>query len=618
MKKTIFASQLFLFFLLAALTSIGQITNTETTISLANPSAGGCPSPAAGNYTLSITYFDLNTGTSTPITTYNAIVSYNGTTIIITIPTPSFPTIATAGYDFTGTTGNFSIGSAGPYFFDNGQYSCSALPVTLTSWNATVTEVNGLKQINFTWTTESESNSCYYIIEWAPISNQVWQGGICKVPAAGESSQTINYSFLWLYPQAVDYLFRLKMVDKDGNFKYSLIIRKPISCSNGTSSCYRTPGNCSYTINGPSSLSICSSDDYTLSSNGTTGIIWSLSSSLASQNNSYICNSNSTRVSANTNGATGTVTLNAQVNGCSNTISKAIQITCGTNLSISGSTNLCSGTSTSIYSINNLPCNSSVSWTSSNTNVATISAAGNPATLTAINNGSTTITATINACNGTTIISKAIYIGSPFIGGTYFSNNQELPLGIWFGDPFDYNDACNLQNTTTNMQIIGSTSVTWSKITSNPSNISWSQNGNNLNFYFWGLGQTAVFRIQATNSCGSSSYDFGFKSIDCSGGGGGGCYQYQVAPNPAQSSVRVVVPNIIPPCDMASASSKPIANLSISEVRIYDQQGFLKTLQKFSRVKTAQINLNGLNSGLYFIEIIDGQYKERQQILIQH
>ena len=71
------------------------------------------------------------------------------------------------------------------------------------------------------------------------------------------------------------------------------------------------------------------------------------------------------------------------------------------------------------------------------------------------------------------------------------------------------------------MPVTGASSVTWSRIAASPSNTNWSQVGNNLNFYFWAVGQTAVFRIVAANSCGSASYDFGFRSISCGGGGGG-------------------------------------------------------------------------------------------------
>ncbi|HEV8271195.1 MAG TPA: T9SS type A sorting domain-containing protein [Chitinophagaceae bacterium] len=322
MKQNLTRLSLSVLLVVIGLASFAQISNNATTIFLDPPS--GCPSPAAGNYTLSISYFDLNSGTNTPIANYPAIVTYSGTTIVITASTANFPTASTAGYDLSQTTGNLSIGTSGTYFFDNGQVNCSALPVTLTSWGATVSVVNGYKQIHFAWSTASESNSCYYSIEWAPISNQVWQGGICRVTAAGNSSWDINYSFDWLYPQAVDYLFRLKMVDIDGSVKYSTIIRKTMSCLNGGSGCFRSAPNCSVTINGPNQVCFSSSASYTLSSLNDRGIAWSTSSSLASVQDGYSCTDNGAILNAGS--STGSVILSAKISGCSNTITKTIQI----------------------------------------------------------------------------------------------------------------------------------------------------------------------------------------------------------------------------------------------------------------------------------------------------
>jgi len=331
MKQNLTRLSLSLLLMVIGLTSFAQISNNATTIFLQNPSASGCPSPAAGNYTLSITYLDLNTGTITPTTNYPAIVSYSGTTLVITASTANFPTGSSAGYDLSQTTGSFSIGTSGTYFFDNGQVNCSALPVTLTSWDATVSLVGGYKQLHFTWSTASESNSCYYSIEWAPITNQVWQAGICRVPAAGNSSWNINYSFDWLYPQAVDYLFRLKMVDIDGTVKYSTIIRRPISnCS--SSNCLRSAPNCSVTINGPNLVCLSTSAAYTLSSLNDRGIAWSTSSSLASVQDGFSCTDNGARLNAGS--YTGSVILSAKISGCSNTVTKTIQIGTGFTMNV--------------------------------------------------------------------------------------------------------------------------------------------------------------------------------------------------------------------------------------------------------------------------------------------
>ena len=52
-------------------------------------------------------------------------------------------------------------------------------------------------------------------------------------------------------------------------------------------------------------------------------------------------------------------------------------------------------------------------------------------------------------------------------------------------------------------------------------------------------------------------------------------------------------------------------------MKIFDFQGTLKKYQKLNSVKTSKINISGLISGNYFIEIISGNYKEKHQLLIQ-
>jgi hypothetical protein len=237
----------------------------------------------------------------------------------------------------------------------------------------------------------------------------------------------------------------------------------------------------------------------------------------------------------------------------------------------------------------------------------------NTVNLQSIGTGTVVLSATAGGYTDET----TVWMGTPMIG----SNST---LAIWFGNPAtDYNDACNLQTTYTDMQVIGASSVVWSRIAASPSNTSWGQNGINLNFYFWAVNQTAVYRITATNACGSSTYDFGFKSIDCNPGGGGGCERYQVAPNPARGgSIKIIVVNIPPPCESRTAgkgkaTDTDISQWKITEIKVYDNLGNLKLARKESKTKQANINLAGYKPGIYFVEISDGDYKERQQVIVQ-
>lgn len=172
----------------------------------------------------------------------------------------------------------------------------------------------------------------------------------------------------------------------------------------------------------------------------------------------------------------------------------------------------------------------------------------------------------------------------------------------------------------------GASSTVWSKVTSNPSDITWYPNvsGNgNLDFYFWSVNQTAVFQINAINGCGTTSNAFGFKSVDCTGGG---CLQYSISPNPAKGTLNIE-PNIPAPCgplptlttsDISKTSSITSGTKrSITQVDIYDNYGNQKKSQVENKTQHVTIDLTGFKTGVYVVIISDGAYKERQQIIIQ-
>lgn len=253
-----------------------------------------------------------------------------------------------------------------------------------------------------------------------------------------------------------------------------------------------------------------------------------------------------------------------------------------------------------------------VTWTV--TGPATISSGSgsNQIELTATGNGTVHLVATSG--NYTAETDVTVTIGNPPYVAIDISSNgnySELPTGST--NLSDYNSVCNYQDVNLNMYVTGATSVSWSKVSSNPGNIYWQQTGNNLSLYFYNVGQSALFRITASNSCGTATKDYGFKSIDCSGGGG--CDVYLVSSNPASESVDIIVPNIPPPpCDLSVSA---LAQIDITEVTIYDQTGTMKKKLKYAeKTKKVNINLNGLRTGIYFFEIGNKTHKERKQIIV--
>jgi uncharacterized repeat protein (TIGR01451 family) len=91
------------------------------------------------------------------------------------------------------------------------------LPVVLVSFNG-VWENN---KTLLTWATDNENNSSYFIIERRKGNNFSTIG---TVNAKGNSSLRTDYNFTDSFPSAGINYYRLKMVDQDGQFKYSPVV----------------------------------------------------------------------------------------------------------------------------------------------------------------------------------------------------------------------------------------------------------------------------------------------------------------------------------------------------------------------------------------------------------
>ena len=274
---------------------------------------------------------------------------------------------------------------------------------------------------------------------------------------------------------------------------------------------------------------------------------------------------------------------------------------------ISGSATVC--TSGATFTINNIPIMNSILWT-----------CGPNLTI-------------VSGQNTTSCIFKSISNGSSWIKAKLVTECGQIvnlsQINVWSGIPtvsplislanFDgstYNSVCNSQNYSTNMDIQPTSSIVqWTRIAANPETTTWYQSGNNINSYFFYVNQTAVYRISATNSCGCTSYDFGFKSIDC-----GGCNAvYAVSPNPASSSFTIV-PNIPAPCNIATTLAKTATTKSSPSgfISVFDQQGNLKKKVQYSYNTEVGIDVSGLKNGIYLVQIYDGISTDQKTIVVNH
>lgn len=148
---------------------------------------------------------------------------------------------------------------------------------------------------------------------------------------------------------------------------------------------------------------------------------------------------------------------------------------------------------------------------------------------------------------------------------------------------------------------ISGATYTWyvSGMATNPQQ---SGTSNEFDWYFPCRVTKSVYCIVNT-ACGSATSNSVSETGECTRAGA-----FTLSPNPATSTVTV---------SSANTNTTETTNSSIDEIRIYDLSGNMKKYQKFNKVKSATINITGLTKGTYFVEITNGTYREKQQLIIQ-
>ncbi len=104
-------------------------------------------------------------------------------------------------------TGNFTI-----------QVSGTALPVTLASFKASLSENNSVR---LDWATTVEANASHFDIEHS-LTGREWNK-IGEMKAVGEHTGLKSYTYIHTNPSLSVNYYRLKSVDLDGTFAYSAI-----------------------------------------------------------------------------------------------------------------------------------------------------------------------------------------------------------------------------------------------------------------------------------------------------------------------------------------------------------------------------------------------------------
>lgn len=124
---------------------------------------------------------------------------------------------ATTGNTLTGTVTSNPVSNFSPFTLGSLNEKTNYLPITLIDFTAKCIDHNAL----FNWSTASESNNNYFEIEQS-VDAINWNS-LAIIPGAGNSNELRHYSYTDELSTKTDHFYRLKSVDYDGTYYYSMI-----------------------------------------------------------------------------------------------------------------------------------------------------------------------------------------------------------------------------------------------------------------------------------------------------------------------------------------------------------------------------------------------------------
>lgn len=304
--------------------------------------------------------------------------------------------------------------------------------------------------------------------------------------------------------------------------------------------------------------------------------------------------------------------------------------------SINGTYNLCINRDITYTLDVPVPSSCSTVWEPSD-RYQIISFDNNSVTIRGISYGIANIKAHItNPCGADVNISKEIYVDQPYFGATYKDGRVSgNPVAIYFpnqGNNNLFNNVCigynGIPNVYIDAQPSGSNNISWS-VPSGYATTAFSlyTGYGNRAYFAWNYGgATPPGYIQASvsNGCGTFSQIFAFKQINCNPTGGDPCgyakevNYYTISPNPATDIINIGTTNRPPPINCNGLRALNGNNgVIFSQVNIYNHLGTIIKSYRTINAKTASIKVGNLITGSYLVEIIQGDYIEKQQLIIQ-
>ena len=279
-------------------------------------------------------------------------------------------------------------------------------------------------------------------------------------------------------------------------------------------------------------------------------------------------------------------------------------------LSISGSQVVCTP---SPYTIENLPCDATVSW-SLNNNTANLSATtGSSVNLSYVTGGTNILTAVVNSTScGTTTVNKTLTIGGTQQSGSIYVNvsNNATTWGTW--------NIVQYGSNSTPIVVTMSRYSTWSGF-SGPVQYWWTStnyadNTHSLylipdNYPF--LSQYITATVSSYNECGqytsNLTYFQNYTAVTS-------WANYEIGPNPSKGEFTVSIQNSDK--DFQKQENKFSVEARIWQLEVINLSG--RIIKKISSPSVQQkVNISGNPPGVYILRIFDGNKWNTEKLILQ-
>ena len=269
--------------------------------------------------------------------------------------------------------------------------------------------------------------------------------------------------------------------------------------------------------------------------------------------------------------------------------------------SISGNSSICLSSTPEVYSIANLPSDVTVTWSSSNTAIATVnSTTGSSTTVNLLSNGTFNLNARVtNSCGQyLDIPPKRISVGNPEITRLMHISTFGCTMG-------EINVAVSGNAQLFEWQVSGGEIVIPNSGTTYIGGGTIFVDPSDTNFGF-------TVKVRAINSCGHSSWYSEYIPTSCDPDDGGGV-------TPLFSDIETKINN-----KEIKAYPNPVKNELIilsgknilSEIQLYSLKGIL-VLEKPNPLNIEVLDLSKMPNGIYSMWLL-GETKTVKKIIVQH